>query len=114
VNVGNRGLLVGLLGLSAAACQGSPQQQAQNNNAMAPAAANQAAPPAANVTSSTANTAAATQKGPSGTTSADGAAGPGSAQRAAIMDAIRPEIERELRGPVEFAVTRAGVEDGWA
>ena len=38
----------------------------------------------------------------------------GSAQRAAIMDAMRPAVERELRGPVEFLVQRVSVRDGWA
>jgi hypothetical protein len=38
----------------------------------------------------------------------------GSAQRAAIMDALRPSVERELGGPVEFVVDRAEVRDGWA
>lgn len=39
---------------------------------------------------------------------------PGSAQRAAIMDALRPAIERKLGGQVEFVVRRAAVRDGWA
>jgi hypothetical protein len=39
---------------------------------------------------------------------------PGSAQRAAIMDALRPTIERKLAGPVEFVVQRVAVQDGWA
>jgi hypothetical protein len=39
---------------------------------------------------------------------------PGSPQRAAIMDALRPAIERKLAGPVEFVVRRAAVQDGWA
>jgi hypothetical protein len=30
------------------------------------------------------------------------------------MDALRPAIERDLGGPVEFVVQRAGVQDGWA
>ena len=38
----------------------------------------------------------------------------GSAQRAALMNALRPAIERELGGPVEFVVSRAVVQDGWA
>lgn len=38
----------------------------------------------------------------------------GSAQRAALMDALRPAIEREFGGPVEFVVTSAAVRDGWA
>ena len=39
---------------------------------------------------------------------------PCSVQRAAIMDALRPAIERKLAGPVEFVVQRAAVRDGWA
>jgi hypothetical protein len=38
----------------------------------------------------------------------------GSAQRAAIMDALRPAIERKLGGAVEFVIKRVGVQDGWA
>jgi hypothetical protein len=38
----------------------------------------------------------------------------GSAQRAALMNALRPAIERELGGPIEFVVSRADVRDGWA
>ena len=37
-----------------------------------------------------------------------------SAQRRAILDALRPTIVRELRSPVEFVVRRLGVEQGWA
>ena len=37
-----------------------------------------------------------------------------SAQRRAILDALRPTIARELRSPVEFVVQRIGVERGWA
>lgn len=36
------------------------------------------------------------------------------AERRAILDALRPPIERTLRGPVEFVVRRIGVRDGWA
>ena len=38
----------------------------------------------------------------------------GSAQRRAILDALRPTIARELRSPVEFVVYRLAVENGWA
>ena len=38
----------------------------------------------------------------------------GSAQRRAILDALRPTIVRELRSPVEFVVYRLAVENGWA
>lgn len=36
------------------------------------------------------------------------------AQRRAILDALRPPIERRLGGPVEFVVRRIGVRNGWA
>lgn len=36
------------------------------------------------------------------------------AQRRAILDAMRPAIERRLGAPVEFVVRRIGVRDGWA
>jgi hypothetical protein len=36
------------------------------------------------------------------------------AQRRAILDALRPPIERRLQGPVEFVVRRIGMRDGWA
>ncbi len=36
------------------------------------------------------------------------------AQRRAILDALRPPIERRLGGPVEFVVRRIGVQNGWA
>jgi len=36
------------------------------------------------------------------------------AQRRAILDALRPPIERRLQGPVEFVVRRIGVQNGWA
>ena len=42
------------------------------------------------------------------------AAAPNSAQRRAILDALRPVIARELRSTVEFVVLRLGVEQGWA
>ena len=38
----------------------------------------------------------------------------GSAQRRAILDALRPPVERALGGPVEFVVGRLDVRDGWA
>ena len=37
-----------------------------------------------------------------------------SPQRRAILDAVRPPIERTLRGPVEFVVQRIRVQSGWA
>jgi hypothetical protein len=75
----------------------SPKQAPQGSNASAPApAATTAAMPSPSGVSATAQPA------------------PGSAQRAAIMDALRPVIERKLAGPVEFVVRRAAVQDGWA
>lgn len=38
----------------------------------------------------------------------------GSAQRRAILDALRPAIERRFGPPVEFVVTRIQVRQGWA
>ena len=38
----------------------------------------------------------------------------GSAEREAILDALRPAVEGKLRSPVEFVVSRMRVHDGWA
>ncbi|MGE0179488.1 MAG: hypothetical protein AB7O91_06685 [Sphingomonas sp.] len=38
----------------------------------------------------------------------------GSPQRRAILDAVRPPIERALGGPVEFVVRTLRVQAGWA
>ena len=38
----------------------------------------------------------------------------GSAQRAAILEAVRPLVARALRSPVEFVVRQIRVERGWA
>lgn len=38
----------------------------------------------------------------------------GSPQRRAILDAVRPPIERALGGPVEFVVRTIRVQSGWA
>lgn len=38
----------------------------------------------------------------------------GSAERAAIMDTLRPAVEAEMRGPVEFVVTTIRVTPNWA
>ncbi|MEO1744962.1 MAG: hypothetical protein AAFR13_00360 [Pseudomonadota bacterium] len=38
----------------------------------------------------------------------------GTAERKAILDAVRPKIEAEMRGPVEFVVGRLRAQDGWA
>lgn len=38
----------------------------------------------------------------------------GSAERAAIMDTLRPAVEAEMRGPVEFVVTTIRVTPSWA
>ena len=46
--------------------------------------------------------------------SATAPAGPGSPQRRAILDALRPPVERALGGPVEFVVSRLDVRQGWA
>lgn len=73
-------------------------------------------PPAAS-TNANATAAAPSQKaaaGAQGGVSATAQPAPGSAQRAAIMDALRPAIERKLGGAVEFVVGRADVQDGWA
>ena len=40
--------------------------------------------------------------------------GRGDPDRKAILDAIRPRIEAEMRGPVEFVVRILNVKDGWA
>ncbi|HEX8642378.1 MAG TPA: hypothetical protein VF702_00520 [Allosphingosinicella sp.] len=46
--------------------------------------------------------------------SATAAAKPGTAQRRAILAALRPTIALELRSPVEFVVRDLRVEQGWA
>lgn len=38
----------------------------------------------------------------------------GTAERADILDAIRPAIVAQMRGPVEFVVREMRVQDGWA
>ncbi len=38
----------------------------------------------------------------------------GSKERKAILDALRPAIEAQLRGPVEFVIDRMRVEGSWA
>ncbi|MEM0899394.1 MAG: hypothetical protein AAGI92_05530 [Pseudomonadota bacterium] len=38
----------------------------------------------------------------------------GTAERRAILDAVRPRIEAEMRGEVEFVVQSLRVLDGWA
>ena len=38
----------------------------------------------------------------------------GSSERAAIMDTLRPAVEAEMRGPVEFVVTTIRVTPNWA
>ena len=50
----------------------------------------------------------------SGTVSATAAPAPGSAQRRAILDALRPAIERQLGPDVEFVVRQMRVAGGWA
>lgn len=39
---------------------------------------------------------------------------PGSAERRAIMDTLRPRVERDLGQKVVFEVSRLRVQDGWA
>lgn len=39
---------------------------------------------------------------------------PGTAERAAILDAMRPHVEAAMRGPVVFVVSTMNVADGWA
>jgi hypothetical protein len=46
--------------------------------------------------------------------SATAAAAEGSAQRRAILDALRPGVVEAMRGPVEFVVEQMEVKDGWA
>lgn len=38
----------------------------------------------------------------------------GSAERSAILDTLRPAVEEEMRGPVEFVVTTIRVSPNWA
>lgn len=59
----------------------------------------------------TATTPAAAQSGPVNATAAPAA---GSAQRRAILDALRPAIERRLGPDVEFVVRQIRVAGGWA
>jgi hypothetical protein len=70
--------------------------------------------PAPASTAANATAAANTGSGAQGGVNADAQPGAGSAQRAAIMDALRPAIERKLGGAVEFVVRRAAVQNGWA
>ena len=37
-----------------------------------------------------------------------------SPQRRALLDVMRPRIEEMIGAPIEFVVTRAAVQDGWA
>ena len=46
--------------------------------------------------------------------SATASPGPGSAQRRAILDAIRPAVEAQIGSDVEFVVRRIRVISGWA
>jgi hypothetical protein len=57
---------------------------------------------------------AATPAAAQGRVSATAPAGPGTAQRRAILNALRPAIERRLDAPVEFVVDRLTVHQGWA
>ena len=82
-------------GIMGTASTPAPASSAGNASAAAPAAAN-AGP------------------GAQGAVDANTQPTAGSAQRAAIMDALRPAVERKLGGAVEFVVRRAAVENGWA
>ncbi len=119
-----RGFLAPLLALALAGCGGGERDSERDSgrrgdggglfgggrNAQADAAKTaqaQAAPVSA--------PSPAAQPAPArGGTSASGQPVPGPPQRAAIMDALRPAIERELGGSIEFVVQRAAVQDGWA
>jgi hypothetical protein len=96
-----------LLAALAACAGGERQSQAAQGNT--PAAAPQAAPAV-----NSANASTAVQSGSSGSVSGTAPPPAGSAQRAAIMDALRPAIEAKFGKPVEFVVRRIGVQDGWA
>ena len=39
---------------------------------------------------------------------------PGSAERVAILDAMRPQVEAAMRGPVVFVIDTMNVAEGWA
>lgn len=39
---------------------------------------------------------------------------PGSAERSAILNAMRPQVEAAMRGPVVFVVDTMNVAEGWA
>lgn len=113
IGAARRGLATALIATALAACGGDGERRGRGEGALsglggggnkseetggaepAPAAASPAAPSAGGI---------------------DGTRQPerGTAQRAAIMDALRPAIERELGGPIEFVVQRAAVQDGWA
>ena len=113
-----------LLSAALAACNpGAPQQQsAQGGNALSPAAAAAAGVSSSETPKPEAAGAVAEDEeaeevvGEEAQDSPDANSQPtaGSAQRAAIMDALRPAIERELGGRIEFVVTRAAVRNGWA
>lgn len=113
-----RTILAGaLLSAMLAACGGAaPQQNAQGGmfgtaaSAKGPAA--EAPKPAAKGGSASEEAAASEEYEDSPDSSSQPVSG--SAQRAALMNALRPAIERELGGPIEFVVTRAAVRDGWA
>lgn len=103
--------LLPLAALALAACAGGERQSEAANKSDKPAPAPAAK---AEVASNSPNaTAAAPGAGGQGVS---GSAQPsaGSAQRAAIIDALRPAMEAKLGKPVEFVVRRIGVQDGWA
>lgn len=115
------GRLILLAALLASACNVGPSRQASGNgsqdggpkgilNTVAAPKPTTSGNAAAPVAPAAAAPAAPAQGGVSATTQP----APGSAQRAAIMDALRPAIERKLAGPVEFIIQRIAVRDGWA
>lgn len=108
------GLGAAILALAVAACGGGAQDE-RDDGRLFGSSANGSAAKAETAKADTAPAKAATAPTPAdGAVSATGAPDPNTAQRAAIMDAVRPAIEQKLGAPVEFVVQRAAVQDGWA
>ena len=91
-----------------------PQQGSANAAGERKGILGAASTPAPASTAGNATAAAPAAPAAQGGVSATAQPGAGSAQRAAIIDALRPAIERKLGGAVEFVVRRAAVENGWA
>jgi hypothetical protein len=110
--------LILLAALLASACNVGPSRQAAGNGSQdggAKGILNTVAAPEPTTSGNAAAPAQAPAAAPAQSgVSATGQPVPGSAQRAAIMDALRPAIERKLAGPVEFVIQRIAVRDGWA